>query len=131
MAHLLDEIEWGDPIVPMIADAEWEAEITAERGAFVPDPAMRTAPVPWLRRTLADWDRVPLVETPGRLKDIAAMVTAQENACRYCYGAARATLRFFGYSEKLIGPWPDTTSRTVIHPWPSVPIRGRCAGRAP
>jgi hypothetical protein len=33
---------------------------------------------------------------------IAYFVTSQETACRYCYGAARATMQIWGYSEKQI-----------------------------
>jgi hypothetical protein len=32
MALLLDEIEWGEPILPRVADAAWEATIK-RRGA--------------------------------------------------------------------------------------------------
>ena len=33
---------------------------------------------------------------------IGSMVTAQENACRYCYGANRAYMKVLGYSEAFI-----------------------------
>jgi len=101
MADLLNDIEWGEPVVQPLPDADWEAQVKASLGS-VPGYLLRVSPVPWLRETLRDWDRIPVVETPQRLMDIAKLVTAQENACRYCYGATRATMRFFGYPEKLI-----------------------------
>ena len=39
---------------------------------------------------------------PERLVRIGSMVTAQENACRYCYGANRAFMKMLGYSEAFI-----------------------------
>jgi alkylhydroperoxidase family enzyme len=49
-----------------------------------------------------NWERLPVKHFPVRLGDIGALVTAQENACRYCYGVARSQMRLFGYSEKMI-----------------------------
>ena len=37
-----------------------------------------------------------------RLFQIGSMVTAQENACRYCYGANRAFMKLMGHSESFI-----------------------------
>jgi alkylhydroperoxidase family enzyme len=53
---------------------------------------------PWL---LEDMTKT-LAFAPPRLIDIAALVTSQENACRYCYGAQRASMRLFGYSDAQI-----------------------------
>src|SRR6185436_12745163 len=39
---------------------------------------------------------------PPRLFNIGALVTAQENSCRYCYGANRAYMKILGYSEAFI-----------------------------
>ncbi len=37
-----------------------------------------------------------------RLLNIGALVSAQENSCRYCYGTNRAFMRILGYSEAFI-----------------------------
>jgi len=43
-----------------------------------------------------------LAFAPPRLIDVAALVTSQENACRFCYGALRAMMRISGYSDEQI-----------------------------
>ena len=101
MAQLINDIEWGDPILPIVRDSEWEAEVKADMG-IVPDMMMRVSRSPWLRKACLKWPRYAVTEFPKHLGDIGTLVTAQENACRYCYGVARSQMRMFGYSEKLI-----------------------------
>lgn len=101
MAQLLNQIEWGEPILPSVRVSEWESEIKADIG-FIPDFLTRVSRSPWLRKVCLIWSRVPVKEFPRHLADIAALVVAQENACRYCYGIARSQMRLFGYSEEMI-----------------------------
>lgn len=101
MSEILDAMAWGEPIVPVVRDAAWEAEVKAGIG-MVPDLLLRVSPSPWLRTACLNWPRIPAEHIPQDLADIAALVTAQENACRYCYGVARSFLRIFGRSEKEI-----------------------------
>ena len=101
MAQLLNEIEWGEPLVPSVVVPEWEAEAKQRFGGNQ-DYWRRVAPVPWLRRACATWMLCPLTALPVRRADLAFLVVSQENACRYCYGAARAHLRILGYSERFI-----------------------------
>ncbi len=35
---------------------------------------------------------------------MVAMVAAQENSCRYCYGLNRVVLKIVGYAEAFIDP---------------------------
>lgn len=101
MVQLLHEIEWGDPILPVVKDPEWEAEVKADVG-YMPDILTRVSRSPWLRQICLKWTRIPVKAIPRHLSDVGALVVAQENACRYCYGVARSQMRLFGYSEKLI-----------------------------
>jgi len=122
MADKDKNMEWSDPILPVIKDTEWEAEVKAEIGT-VPDLMTRVSPSRWLRKVILDWERLPVKHFPVRLRDIGALVTAQENACRYCYGVARSQMRLFGYSEKMINNIEremhlaelDEKDRTFIH----------------
>ncbi len=101
MALLLNEIGWSEPLFPAAPDPAWEAELK-RRGARSFELDKRIAAVPWLREAgYATTSYIPR-EMPERLFRIAAMVTAQENACRYCYGANRAYLKVLGYSEPFI-----------------------------
>ena len=101
MAQLINDIEWGEPILPIVRDPEWEAEVKADIG-MVPDLMTRVSRSPWLRKACLKWPRYSVTEFPKHLGDIGALVTAQENACRFCYGVARSQMRLFGYSEKMI-----------------------------
>ncbi|NND31719.1 MAG: hypothetical protein HKN76_03945 [Saprospiraceae bacterium] len=98
----MHEIEWGSPVLPVVRIPEWESQVKAELGT-VPDILQRTSPSLWLRNLLLKWPRYQAQEFPQKLTDICSLVTAQENACRYCYGVARSQMRIYGYSEKMIG----------------------------
>jgi hypothetical protein len=101
MAQLLDEIQWGEPILPPLADPAWEAEIK-RRGGKVGEVDRRVAPNAWLREACLEVATYRPSEVPQRLFNIGAMVTSQENSCRYCYGANRAYMKILGYSESFI-----------------------------
>jgi alkylhydroperoxidase family enzyme len=90
MAKLLNEIEWSEPLLTPGPDSSPEAAVQARLS-------------PWLRkavRSLGDPDRV--THAPPRLMGISYFVASQENACRYCYGMARAIMKIFGFKEKQI-----------------------------
>jgi alkylhydroperoxidase family enzyme len=101
MAQVLNDIEWGPPLVPPVVVPEWETEAKKRFGGSS-DFLRRVAPVPWLRRAVATWTQYPIKALPVRMADLAFLVVAQENSCRYCYGAARAHMRILGYSERAI-----------------------------
>lgn len=102
MAQLLNEIDWAEPIFPPVADPEWEKEAKRRVGR-VSEVLRRVAPLPWMREVTLEMEAHPMAHLPPRMRDIGAVVTAQENACRYCYGATRAYLRLLGYREDLVG----------------------------
>ena len=101
MTELLNAIEWEHPIFPLVHDPEWENEVKQVTGG-VADVYKRVAASHWLRNTLLLFDAYRPSHVPNRLIDMAALVTAQENACRYCYGVVRAQMKIFGYSERYI-----------------------------
>jgi hypothetical protein len=98
---LLNEIQWSEPIVPQAHDAQWEAELK-RRGSQVLEVDRRVAPSRWLRETAYEAANYLPAALPERLYRIGNMVTAQENSCRYCYGANRAYMKVLGYSESFI-----------------------------
>jgi len=101
MAQLLDEIEWGQAILPRISDPAWEAEVKRRAGQ-VSEVDRRVASSPWVREVCVSMTSYRPVAMPQRLFNIGALVTAQENSCRYCYGANRAYMKVLGYSESFI-----------------------------
>jgi len=67
-----------------------------------PDPLVSfetiTAKTPWMKPPVMS----RLAYAPPRLIDVATLVTTQENACRFCYGALHTAMRLSGYSEEQI-----------------------------
>lgn len=101
MAQLLADIPWGESLLPPVEDTAWEAEIK-RRGGRIAEVDRRVAPNPWLREACLGLTTYRPIAIPDRLFHIGALVTAQENSCRYCYGANRAYLKILGYSEAFI-----------------------------
>src|SRR5262245_28833845 len=101
MAQLLNEIEWGEPILPATADPAWEAEVKRRVGR-VGEIDKRVAANPSVRQLCVDITSQRPSRIPSRLFNIGMLVTAQENSCRYCYGAIRAEMKISGYSEAFI-----------------------------
>jgi alkylhydroperoxidase family enzyme len=101
MAQLLEEIEWGQAILPRISDPAWEAEVKRRSGQ-VSEVDRRVASSPWVREVCVSMTSYRPAAMPQRLFNIGALVTAQENSCRYCYGANRAYMKILGYSEAFI-----------------------------
>jgi alkylhydroperoxidase family enzyme len=101
VALLLDEIAWSEPLLAADPDPAWAAELK-RRGAHVFEVDRRIAASPWLREAAYGMTSYVPSEISERLFHIGAMITAQENACRYCYGANRAYMKVLGYSESFI-----------------------------
>ncbi|MCO5122489.1 MAG: hypothetical protein M9915_01930 [Rhizobacter sp.] len=102
MALLLSEIEWSAPILPRVDDPAWVATIK-RRGAPLGECEQRVASSPWIRELCLWVLTYRARDLSERLATMGAMVSAQENACRYCYGALRAAMKMLGYSEATIG----------------------------
>src|SRR5262245_51448327 len=101
MAQLLNEIEWSEPLLPPDIDPAWETELK-RRGGNGSEVDRRIAPSPWIREACLGINLGRASEIPAHLFNVAALVTSQENACRYCYGANRSYLKMLGYSDAYI-----------------------------
>jgi len=97
----LSEIPWSEPLLPPDIDPAWEAELK-RRGGNGSEVDRRIASLPWLREACLGINTGQASELSAHLFNVASLVTSQENACRYCYGANRAYLKFLGYSESYI-----------------------------
>src|SRR4051812_14188687 len=103
------QIDWGEPLLPV---GEMDPVVA---GSFkkilgtVPRFVRVCAPSPWLNEFNLLKFRTGFRHTSTEDLALASFVSAQENACRYCYGTARATLRFMGHSEE----WIDRIERDV------------------
>jgi alkylhydroperoxidase family enzyme len=114
MALLLNEIEWGEPVLPPVSDPDFEAE-AKRRAGHVADLYRRLAPSPWLREAAVSLDSYKFRHIPDKLVALGALVTSQENACRYCYGAVRSFLRIMGYPEGLISKLEREAQLAELH----------------
>ena len=101
MAQLLHEIQWELPLLPPVADPAWAAEMK-RRGVAPRNLDLLVARNPWLREACLGAVTYQVRQIPARLANIGAVVTAQENSCRYCYGANRAYMKMLGYPESFI-----------------------------
>ena len=101
MAQLLSEIEWSEPLLAPDIDPAWEAELR-RRGGNVSEVDRRIAPSPWIREACLGINTGRACAISAHLFNVAALVTSQENACRYCYGANRAYMKMLGYPESYI-----------------------------
>ena len=90
MAKLLNEIQWGKPLLAPEPNVEYEASLMKRLS-------------PWLQEAIEvilQPERVAYA--PVHLMSVAYFVACQENECRYCYGEVRALMRIWGYSERQI-----------------------------
>jgi alkylhydroperoxidase family enzyme len=101
MAQLLNEIPWSEPLLAPASDPQWEAELK-RRGGNGSEVDRRISPSVWMREACLGVNTGRVSEIPAHLFNVAALVTSQENACRYCYGANRAYLKMLGYSDAYI-----------------------------
>jgi len=101
MAESVIDLEWGDPVIPLVENTKWKAEVKKRLG-YIPDALIRVSESQWLRETFLNILLVKVKEFPSHLSDIGGLVISQENACRFCYGVARAQMKVFGYSDKMI-----------------------------
>jgi alkylhydroperoxidase family enzyme len=91
----------GCLVPPTKPSPDLERDVRRKVGA-VPGWLARFAHAPWVARSVAAMIDRPLAYAPAALCDAVGLVVSQENSCRYCYGAQRAVLRIYGYSEQYI-----------------------------
>lgn len=102
MGVMLDEIPWGEPLLPPVHDPDWEKQLRGQSPPLAPIDLL-VAPLPWLRQWVYAFPRSSFSGWDASHKAMIAVVVSQENACRHCYGANRALLKILGYSETFIG----------------------------
>lgn len=97
------DAQWGQSWLPSVPVPDDLAALA--RKAFageVPSWVSQIAPVPWAVRAMLVGADKTVAHMPIDLWDLIWFVVSQDNACRYCYGTTRVTLRVLGYSDALI-----------------------------
>ena len=97
------DIEWGPPLLPDSPHPELEKQLKKLFGGVVPNVFRKIAPAQWLVDVwMSIMRRRHSCVAPAPLIDLVCFISAQENACRYCYGGQRAAIRLVGFPEKRI-----------------------------
>src|SRR6266404_4623301 len=118
----MHDVNSSQPVLPPISDPRWDAEVKQRLGGPMPGAQYLTRSV-WLRSTVIANASLHPRHATERLQWLAILVTSQENACRYCYGAARAYLKMLGVDDaqldqverdmKMAGA--DDKERALLH----------------
>src|SRR5258708_1100553 len=101
MPQLLEGMGGGKAPLPGFSGPAWEVGVKRRAGQGS-EVDRRGASNQWVRELCVSMVAYRPVAMPQRLFNIGALVTAQENSCRYCYGANRAYMKILGYSESFI-----------------------------
>lgn len=99
--HPILDAEQPLPLVAAEVPTGLEAEAKRKLG-FVPKLVTFVAASPWLPRAMLDIMALRYSHADPRLTRLVKVVASYENACRYCYGTARAILRLQGWSDAEI-----------------------------
>ncbi|HEY2772707.1 MAG TPA: hypothetical protein VGK20_01515 [Candidatus Binatia bacterium] len=95
--------QWGESwLEPHPVPQDLAAAIRQVTGGGMPVWASLLTPVPWVIRTFLRTIDKKLAHMPLPLFDLIALVVAQDNSCRYCYGATRAILKIQGFGDERI-----------------------------
>jgi alkylhydroperoxidase family enzyme len=91
------------PLPLLAAEPPTGLEDEAKRKlGFVPKLVSFVAASPWLPRTMLDVITLKFSHADPGLTRLVKVIASYENACRYCYGTARAVLRMQGWSDAEI-----------------------------
>lgn len=96
------QIPWSDTaLVPAKADPAFEAQVRRALGE-VPRLLGYVNGVPWITNLALAGNAIPFRTIPWSIANFTGLVVAQDNSCRYCYGATRSMMKLAGYSEQYI-----------------------------
>lgn len=95
------DIEWNQPLIAPRCPPDVAADCKKQFGV-VPNSIQHFGDVPAMVAMQFYIASRPCVLLDPDVVDMAELITARENACRYCYGIQRSMMRVLGYSEKRL-----------------------------
>lgn len=96
------QIPWQDAaLIPARPDPDFARRVKRVTGE-VPRLLPYVTGVPWLAESALAGQAAAPRTLPWNVVNLTNMVIAQDNSCRYCYGATRAMMKLAGYSEEVI-----------------------------
>ncbi len=96
------QIPWQDAaLIPARPDPEFTKRVRRITGD-VPRMLPYVTGVPWLAELMMAGNGVTMRTLSWNVVHLTNLVIAQDNSCRYCYGATRAMMKLAGYSEDTI-----------------------------
>ncbi len=117
MPSALAHVEWEPCLIEPRIDPALERY--ARRRLGVPNPAVRYfAAVPWVARAIVDLhpEYGLLMRLDQPTADLIGLVVSQENSCRFCYAAVRASLWFQGMDPGRIQRVESDLARADLPP---------------
>ena len=99
---LLDEIEWGAPVVPPQPVPEMKKRVHQRLGGYYPKLFEIMDCVPWTIEAELFSFLAKTVYIEPSLANIVSLAASQSNSCRYCYGTVRAVMQLHGFTEAQI-----------------------------
>jgi alkylhydroperoxidase family enzyme len=98
----IDDVGWGECVVPAVAVDPGVASSVRRRMGGSPDWLTRVAPLPWLVDATCALVGKPFAYVRPELVDMIVLVVSQDNSCRYCYGVQRTIMRILGYPDDQV-----------------------------
>lgn len=97
----MQEIEWGECLVPKISNPELVREIRRAGGIITP-ATEHFLSMPWIARVNIALYAGLLRHFDREMGERIWMTVSQDQSCRYCYASMRAGMRFIGVPEERI-----------------------------
>lgn len=98
----LSSIEWGTAAVSNTALPSSIVKKIRKRFPVVPDWVAMVWPLEWIITANLETSKLNPGSIRKGLSSLVRLIVSQDNSCRHCYGAQRAMLKIFGYSEQAI-----------------------------
>lgn len=95
------EIQWNQPLIEPRCPPDVAADCKKQFGV-VPQSIQHFGDTPTMVAMQLYIAARPCVLPDADVVDMAELITARENACRYCYGIQRSVMLVLGYSEKRL-----------------------------
>ena len=113
----IEQMEWGDSLVPPRKDAELKREFKRNYGIVTP-AFPYFAHSPWLVRAQShgNYRAGQLAYIALDLADLIFLAVSQDNSCRFCYVAQRSVLRILGFDDERIRRTEEAASSAEMDP---------------
>ena len=126
----LDAVEWEVCSLEPVRNPAAERMLRSTFGA-VPPSARYFLDCRWVTGAYAALATLPVHQLSPDLTEMIALVVSQDNSCRYCYTATRATMKILGFPEARIRRLEENFLGADLSPADTAALAfARCVSRA-